>query len=1440
MAADQVTARLDSVLAAMERMEQSLQLTRNSLESKIDSVAIDLTHLREDHRKLADRTKTLEGTIEELGPNVTQTDKQLDAITEYLSDIQLPVLTAAQQNDLGAPLDSEELRDTIFNLSNGKSPRPDGLPAEFYKAASDILIPHLAKISDGQKKGHYTIHLKLGRQCKALPPTASTPFGLHRKLAINPSSSGFVNARLAVSFTLNEADHDNGKDSGRKSHSEMSRSFQDGLMTSLPGLWSREPSTPEVKKTRHTSLPPIHTEKDEDGKPMQGLGFGYLPQGSRSEPNISKAFMALDSVKDIHQQIEQRLRKSDLKAIKKTEHFLPANLLSPRSSRYPLWEDAKVNKKCDVRIPSILSPPDFPKQSKNTYSLLPRLSTTADKKEEMNSRKLSAKTAPSFSEDLSTSTNSITSSTEYCSKSLKGLRQKTKHRDLLIDSEDEFVFDSDTEGVDEEDQLLISSENIAETANILSEPVNIKSNQHQGSSVEIEITKIDLQVSNNIAIGQDEDFHENQLSNADENDITTGTVDTTTEKRELTHKQEIFETNTAVLEAAVEETRYPGITVAPADEKPLERRVCFMPESTANKDVEEIKETEPCPVVHITVSEYDPLSECTLKSSKREHVKRKSINGSIPSNSEQNLKKLSDKDSEKRKLKKRNAKSPLIKTKTSAKKQQERINSKITLTTQNRKLQAVSKQINMRGLDFLSPGFAETVIKSKTKTPQTLPNNLRKNAHKSVENGRIAESKRVSSSTRSVHLSVLGSQPNSHFGNMKYSDMFVEIVSPGSGPEICEMFGTPMYSNARDQSNKEERFSRDGISAPPRNSITSHGLRSADTNVNRRLKSTKKRARSSTKSNTSQTKENIKSEVPKPKGFLLTESDNEQEDNVIISGTNWQITPSRSNICFPDDEIQHAAKTSQLIREVQLNSHLDLPTIQESTLENISRSREKFDQNQTNRSGLLSLHLDDDNVDFSKSQHMNLENKKTSISESDQETSNSDKCKTIFDVDSLDAAGSENRTSHIKNNKITETFLDDHKETFSNMAEKYDSARSPTHRTPNEQITHSANSFSKPYSEIINCASSEELTDELLSCLAAKMLSIDAKDFTSFRANTENNITEKQSCAYEQEASNLTGHNKDIIGIEEIEESHSLNDDSTFSNYSSVNDDSIMWTKGDVLGKGAYGTVYCGLTSHGQLIAAKQVPLNTSDTDTTEKEYQKLQEEVDLLRTLNHVNIVGFLGTCLQDNIVSIFMEFIPGGSISSILKRFGPLPEIVFSRYTRQILQGVSYLHENKVIHRDIKGNNIMLMQTGVIKLIDFGCAKRLACLSLNGTHFEMLKSMHGTPYWMAPEVINASGYGTKSDIWSTGCTVFEMATGKPPLAHMDRLPAMFYIGAQRGKMPSLSNHFSEKAREFVDLCLIRNQSERPSALQLLRHPFIKPKQKLSSWTKIDRPKLP
>ncbi|KAF5905192.1 mitogen-activated protein kinase kinase kinase 19 [Clarias magur] len=329
------------------------------------------------------------------------------------------------------------------------------------------------------------------------------------------------------------------------------------------------------------------------------------------------------------------------------------------------------------------------------------------------------------------------------------------------------------------------------------------------------------------------------------------------------------------------------------------------------------------------------------------------------------------------------------------------------------------------------------------------------------------------------------------------------------------------------------------------------------------------------------------------------------------------------------------------------------------------------------------------------------------------------------------------------------------------------------------------------------------ITDDLLKRLADELISLEEKEVETLKSENPE-ITNDA----------LSKHKEIFCEFPPL-------DNLLHAERSSV-DETITWTKGEILGRGAYGTVYCGLTSQGQLIAVKQVTLDVSNSETAMKEYDCLEREVDLLKNLHHRNIVGFLGTALSGHVISILMEYIPGGSISSVLNRFGPLPEKVFALYTRQILEGVIYLHGNKVIHGDLKGNNIMLMPSGVIKLIDFGCARRLNCLTHSGSRSDYLKSVHGTPYWMAPEVINETGHGKKSDIWSIGCTVFEMATRKPPLAHMGKMAALFYIGAQKGLMPSLPDDFSAEAKDFVQACLINDQKQRPSAADLLLHPFV------------------
>ncbi|XP_066497487.1 mitogen-activated protein kinase kinase kinase 19 isoform X2 [Hoplias malabaricus] len=298
------------------------------------------------------------------------------------------------------------------------------------------------------------------------------------------------------------------------------------------------------------------------------------------------------------------------------------------------------------------------------------------------------------------------------------------------------------------------------------------------------------------------------------------------------------------------------------------------------------------------------------------------------------------------------------------------------------------------------------------------------------------------------------------------------------------------------------------------------------------------------------------------------------------------------------------------------------------------------------------------------------------------------------------------------------------------------------------------------YQKFLDEVGEGPVTDDLLRCLAEELISLEEKEVETLKPehSEDQKITDKQEIKVLKVPHNALN-------------SHKIH----CSEKSSISD-AISWTRGEVLGRGAYGTVYCGLTSQGQLIAVKQVLLDASTSETAESQYNRLEREVDLLKNLNHPNI----------------------------------------------ILEGVAYLHDNRVIHRDLKGNNIMLMPTGVVKLIDFGCARRLNRLTHSGGHSDLLKSVHGTPYWMAPEVINETGHGRKSDIWSIGCTVFEMATGKPPLAHMGKIAALFYIGARKGLMPELPDDFSEEAKHFVNACLTSNQRERPSAGELLRHPFI------------------
>ncbi|CAH8356004.1 unnamed protein product [Eruca vesicaria subsp. sativa] len=275
----------------------------------------------------------------------------------------------------------------------------------------------------------------------------------------------------------------------------------------------------------------------------------------------------------------------------------------------------------------------------------------------------------------------------------------------------------------------------------------------------------------------------------------------------------------------------------------------------------------------------------------------------------------------------------------------------------------------------------------------------------------------------------------------------------------------------------------------------------------------------------------------------------------------------------------------------------------------------------------------------------------------------------------------------------------------------------------------------------------------------------------------------------------------------------------------------ISWRKGDVIGSGAFGTVYMGMNlDSGELIAVKQVLIasNYASKEKTQAQIQELEEEVKLLKKLSHPNIVRYLGTVREDDTFNILLELVSGGSISSLLEKFGPFPESVVRRFTKQLLFGLEYLHNHAIMHRDIKGANILVDKEGCIKLADFGASKQVAELAtMSGA-----KSMKGTPYWMAPEVILQTGHSFSADIWSVGCTVIEMVTGKAPWSQKYKeVAAIFFIGTTKSH-PPIPDTLSSDAKDFLLKCLQQEPDMRPTASELLKHPFVTGKHKESAST--------
>jgi len=273
----------------------------------------------------------------------------------------------------------------------------------------------------------------------------------------------------------------------------------------------------------------------------------------------------------------------------------------------------------------------------------------------------------------------------------------------------------------------------------------------------------------------------------------------------------------------------------------------------------------------------------------------------------------------------------------------------------------------------------------------------------------------------------------------------------------------------------------------------------------------------------------------------------------------------------------------------------------------------------------------------------------------------------------------------------------------------------------------------------------------------------------------------------------------------------------TLSAEEAVRGSKFTWVRGEVIGTGTMGNVFKALDQkNGQIIAVKEVGLVEGEIPDM-KFLRALENEIDIIKDLRHPRIVSFFGSDLIDNNLYVYLEYMPGGSVAQVIADFGALDESLIVSYTRDLVEGLEYLHtrEPPVLHRDIKGANILVGLDCRVKLTDFGCSKR--------TEESKSKTIRGSIPWMAPEVITSSGAGRKADIWSLGCVIIEMATAKQPWGGFDNhMVAMYKIGISK-ETPRVPDFLSEIAQDFIRKCVRRLPDERWSATELLSHEFSK-----------------